>query len=113
MGMRGESMGRYLLRKVSECAKEQQQVFLNSSPHYFWRQNLSVRLELTYLARLASQQALRIFLSPTSLVLEFQTHTTMPGFYTDAGDPNTGFCAGTANTLLAEPSSQPKAFLLH
>lgn len=45
-----------------------------------------------------------------SLVLELQTHATMPDGYIDAGDPSVGFRGHAANPFLAEPLPRPKAF---
>jgi hypothetical protein len=45
-----------------------------------------------------------------SLVLELQTHTTVPDVYRDAVESSMGFHTCAANTLLIEPLPQPKAF---
>lgn len=74
-----------------------------------FRQGLSENLGLAISARLASQEAIRIDLSP---VLSYR-HTTIPSSNMHAGDSNSGphTCIASALPNELSPQTQPVSFL--
>lgn len=72
------------------------------SPLYFLRHSLSLKLDVS--ARLTKHQipGLCLSLSPRTRVIG---HVTVPDFYLNVKDPNSGPHAYLVNTLPTEPSS--------
>lgn len=82
-------------------------VLLNHFPPYFLRQDLSLNMELTALARLGGQGA-----PGKGLFLPSQHASPHLAFYVVARDPQSGSLADVASALLAELSPQPPLLVL-
>lgn len=87
--------------RVHTCGRQVSllDVFLYPSPPYFLSQSLSRNQELGNSARLAEQQASRMFLSSPHHHSGYRCSPLHPAFYTDTEDPNSGPRVCTACTL--------------
>lgn len=80
-------------------------ILLSHLPSYFWKQRLSLDLELTSFTRLPGQWAPEFSPQSPPPLLGLRIHIA-PCFYTGSGEPILGPHAGMAGNLPAEPSPQ-------